>query len=98
MLIITDFLKLVRTALPKTAHPLLVSIQNVDENSHDPDISAPTLSLSYDKNGLRVDYNEIGFSVENVDALCIIGQSTKFGMDCQKWISSHPVFKAANVL
>jgi hypothetical protein len=47
ILIITDFLKLVSIALPK-GNPFSSRADPEDDTSYDPNISAPTLSLSYD--------------------------------------------------
>jgi len=77
-------------------------IQNTDDNSYK-DVT-PTLSLTYDDDGLRIDCNEIGFMPNDVEALCTIGQSTKAGINKsaryigEKGIGFKSVFKAADVV
>ena len=79
-------------------------IQNADDNSYDPSVTEPTLSISYDDNGIRVDCNEVGFSAANVDALCTVGESTKAGLGHstryigEKGIGFKSVFKVADVI
>ncbi|KAF4636993.1 hypothetical protein G7Y89_g1093 [Cudoniella acicularis] len=64
----------------------------------------PSLNLTCDADGLRIDCNETGFTAKNVDALCTIGQSTKAGLQRatryvgEKGIGFKSVFKAADVL
>jgi hypothetical protein len=58
-------------------HFLLELIQNADDNHYEAEM--PTLHLSYARNHLRIDCNEVGFSPKDVDAICRIGQSTKTG-------------------
>jgi len=87
----------------KSTHFLLELVQNADDNSYD-GVNDPTLHLTYAKNHLRVDCNEIGFSPKDVDALCSIGQSSKAGAGVstqyvgEKGIGFKSVFKAADVV
>jgi hypothetical protein len=67
-------------------------------------VGDPTLHLTYAKNHLRVDCNEIGFSPKDIDALCSVGQSSKAGAGVstqyvgEKGIGFKSVFKASNVV
>ena len=84
----------------KSTHFLLELIQNADDNSYEAAI--PTLTLRYERGGLRVDCNETGFTDLNVDALCRVGASSKVGINRtgryigQKGIGFKSVFKAAD--
>jgi hypothetical protein len=86
----------------KTSHFLSEFIQNADDNEYDDCL--PTLNLTYENNGLLVESNEKGFTAENVEALCTIGQSTKAGVDHsiryigEKGIGFKSVFKAVDVI
>jgi hypothetical protein len=77
-------------------------IQNADDNTYNCPI--PTLSFSYRPGSLRIDCNEVGFTAENVDAICAIGRSTKSGKTSdgeyigEKGIGFKSVFKAADVV
>jgi hypothetical protein len=81
---------------------LLELIQNADDNHYEAEM--PTLHLSYARNHLRIDCNEVGFSPKDVDAICRIGQSTKTGAGVstqyvgEKGIGFKSVFKAADVV
>jgi hypothetical protein len=76
-------------------------IQNADDNTYN--VDAPTLKITYRPGALRVDCNEIGFSKQNVEAICSIGQSTKTGLGKatryigEKGIGFKSVFKVAKV-
>ncbi|KAK4448413.1 hypothetical protein QBC34DRAFT_495382 [Podospora aff. communis PSN243] len=86
----------------KPTHFLMEMIQNADDNTYNAD--APTLKITYRPGALRVDCNEIGFSQENVEAICNIGQSTKTGLGKatryigEKGIGFKSVFKVAKVV
>jgi hypothetical protein len=86
----------------KSTHFLLELIQNADDNTYH--CSTPTLSFSYRPGSLRIDCNEVGFTAENVEAICAISQSTKSGKTSdgeyigEKGIGFKSVFKAADVV
>jgi hypothetical protein len=77
-------------------------IQNADDNTYNS--STPTLSFEYKPGSLRIDCNEVGFTEENVEAICAISQSTKSGKTSdgeyigEKGIGFKSVFKAADVV
>jgi hypothetical protein len=86
----------------KSTHFLLELIQNADDNTYN--CPTPTLSFSYRPGSLRIDCNEVGFTAENVEAICAISQSTKSGKTSdgeyigEKGIGFKSVFKAADVV
>ena len=91
-----------------STHFILELIQNADDNSYASGI-VPSLHLSvYDNNGqkfFRSDCNEIGFTLKQLDALALVGQSTKSAaVDNsnryigEKGIGFKSVFKVANVV
>ena len=86
----------------KSTHFLLELIQNVDDNTYRE--SQPTLNLTFKKRTLRVDCNEVGFSKENVEAICRIGRSTKAGLNHtsryigEKGIRFKSVFKVSDIV
>ena len=81
---------------------MLELIQNADDNIYD--CSTPKLSFSYKPGNLRIDCNEVGFTAENVEAICAINRSTKSGKSSdgehigEKGIGFKSVFKAADVV
>ncbi|PMD64854.1 uncharacterized protein K444DRAFT_554213 [Hyaloscypha bicolor E] len=89
-----------------STHFLRELIQNADDNTFKlvkPD-ARPTLNFTYKKGVFRVDSNEVGFSIENVQAICTIGQSTKDGIGFskqhigEKGIGFKSVFRVAKVV
>jgi HSP90 family molecular chaperone len=70
----------------------------------------PSIHFTYTSNTLRIDCNELGFSPQNVEALCRVGQSTKKVASAstsnnnatryvgEKGIGFKSVFKAADVI
>jgi hypothetical protein len=86
----------------KSTHFLLELIQNADDNTYN--CPSPTLSFSYEPGSLRIDCNEVGFTAENVEAICAISRSTKSGKTSdgeyigEKGIGFKSVFKAADVV
>jgi hypothetical protein len=60
----------------ETNHFVLELVQNADDNSYGPKIN-PSLSIQISPSQLVVSNNEIGFSEENVRALCNAGDSSK---------------------
>ncbi|KAK1749729.1 hypothetical protein QBC47DRAFT_131160 [Echria macrotheca] len=87
----------------KPAHFLHELIQNADDNAYEP-ASVPSLSISYSNRALQLSCNELGFSRNNVEALCKIGSSTKSGKaktgtyTGEKGIGFKSVFKVADVV
>ncbi|KAH9928331.1 uncharacterized protein B0H18DRAFT_1118012 [Fomitopsis serialis] len=57
-------------------HFLLEFIQNADDNEYDPHV-VPSLHLHLRGRELTIRCNEKGFRVDNVEAICDIGSSTK---------------------
>src|SRR6266480_3234757 len=86
----------------KSTHFLLELIQNADDNTYN--CPTPTLSFSYNPGSLRIDCNEVGFTAENVEAICSISRSTKSGKASdgeyigEKGIGFKSVFKVADVV
>jgi hypothetical protein len=86
----------------KSTHFLLELIQNADDNHYE--VEVPTMHISYARDHLRIDCNEVGFSPKDVDAICRIGRSTKAGAGVstqyvgEKGIGFKSVFKAADVV
>ncbi|KAF5820234.1 putative histidine kinase/HSP90-like ATPase superfamily [Helianthus annuus] len=58
------------------SHFLLELVQNADDNVYPCDVE-PTLTFILQEGGVVVLNNEQGFSVENIKALCDVGNSTK---------------------
>ncbi|XP_076948185.1 protein NO VEIN-like [Bidens hawaiensis] len=58
------------------SHFLLELVQNADDNVYPCDVE-PTLTFILQEEGVVVLNNEQGFSVENIKALCDVGNSTK---------------------
>ena len=72
-------------------------IQNADDNQYLAS-AIPTLRLSISPQLVKIEGNEIGFTKENVQALCRIGQSSKpsgQGYTGEKGIGFKSVFKIA---
>lgn len=86
----------------KSTHFLLELLQNADDNTYQ--CSTPTLRLSYKPGCLGVDCNEVGFTPDNVEAICAVSASTKSGKTSdgeyigEKGIGFKSVFKAADVV
>ncbi|KAF7591564.1 hypothetical protein BBP40_001444 [Aspergillus hancockii] len=86
----------------KQTHFLLELLQNADDNQYNHDL--PSLTLGYTKGGFYTNCNEVGFSKQNVEAICRIGQSTKSGSDRQKGyigekgIGFKSIFKVADIV
>ena len=60
----------------KKTHFLLEFIQNADDNAYGDDVT-PSLKLTIEQNLIVFECNELGFSADNVRAICDIGASTK---------------------
>ncbi|OAL50739.1 hypothetical protein IQ07DRAFT_680093 [Pyrenochaeta sp. DS3sAY3a] len=86
----------------KSTHFLLELLQNADDNTYE--CATPTLNFTYRPGSFRVDCNEVGFSEQNVKAICTIGESTKKGLNRsagyigEKGIGFKSVFKVADVV
>ncbi|CAO2650180.1 Nn.00g014720.m01.CDS01 [Neocucurbitaria sp. VM-36] len=86
----------------KSTHFLLELLQNADDNAYK--CQTPTMNLTYRPGSLRIDCNEVGFSEENVKAICSIGESTKKGLNRssgyigEKGIGFKSVFKVADIV
>src|SRR5262245_48631613 len=83
----------------KPTHFHLELIQNADDNEDKG--NDPELRISFANNRLRFDCNEVGFSPENVEAICGIGRGHKAGVGNTtryidgKGIGFKSVFKVA---
>ncbi|KAF2812279.1 uncharacterized protein BDZ99DRAFT_518138 [Mytilinidion resinicola] len=102
-LLVSNCLEILSSQLyEKSTHFLLELIQNADDNTYDN--PSPTLSFSYKPGSLRIDCNEVGFTAENVEAICAISRSTKSGKTSdgeyigEKGIGFKSVFKASDVV
>ncbi|KAL4272173.1 hypothetical protein GQ457_13G017120 [Hibiscus cannabinus] len=60
------------------SHFLLELVQNADDNVYSEN-EEPTLTFVLQESGIVVLNNELGFSAENIRALCDVGSSTKKG-------------------
>ncbi|KAF4633887.1 hypothetical protein G7Y89_g4233 [Cudoniella acicularis] len=83
----------------KSTHFLMELIQNADDCSYN--VPKPTLYVTYWNGRLRVDYNEVGFRRNDVEALCRVGRSTKSKSGDQigeKGIGFKSVFKIADLV
>lgn len=86
----------------KSTHFLLELLQNADDNTYDGSI--PVLNFTYQPGQLRIDCNEVGFTEDNVRAICNIGKSTKkgkrrsAGYTGEKGIGFKSVFRVADVV
>ncbi|KAF2474923.1 uncharacterized protein BDR25DRAFT_255455 [Lindgomyces ingoldianus] len=86
----------------RSTHFLLELIQNADDNTYT--CEHPTLSFTYRPGILRIDCNEVGFTSDNVKAICAISQSTKIEQTSydeyigEKGIGFKSVFKAADIV
>ena len=79
----------------KSTHFVLELVQNADDNKYADDVT-PTLSLLLDHDKLTVWCNEVGFTAQNVRAICSIGKSTKTGSTgyIGVWPTSRDVSRA----
>ncbi|KAF2178653.1 hypothetical protein K469DRAFT_754481 [Zopfia rhizophila CBS 207.26] len=75
---------------------------NADNRSYDLEIvETPEMFITYWHNRLRIDYNEVGFTRRDVEAICRVGRSTKSRSESQigeKGIGFKSVFKIADVV
>jgi hypothetical protein len=80
-------------------HFLLEILQNADDNTYTN--SVPTLGIHYKDQRLYLSCNEVGFSMQDVEALCGVGLSSKHGLADrigEKGIGFKSVFRVANVV
>ncbi|KAK8480690.1 hypothetical protein V6N11_070955 [Hibiscus sabdariffa] len=70
------------------SHFLLELVQNADDNVYS-ESEEPTLSFILQESGIIVLNNELGFSAENIRALCDVGSSTKKG--CSGYIGKKGI-------
>ena len=77
---------------------MLLQVQNADDNAYPAHVE-PTLAFILQSNGVVVLNNELGFTAENIRALCDVGNSTKKGSNAgyigQKGISFKSVFRVS---
>ena len=91
--------RLSRELYSKDTHFVLELIQNADDNGYslEEDQGVPTLKFVLHKDCIAVLNNEIGFSEENIRAICDVGRSTKdssrSGYIGQKGIGFKSVFR-----
>jgi hypothetical protein len=85
----------------QSTHFLEELIQNADDNVYADDVE-PQLEIGYNDDHIRIDCNEVGFSRENIDAICKVGQSSKkhagegaFKQTGEKGIGFKSVFRVA---
>ncbi|KAG6731183.1 hypothetical protein I3842_01G116900 [Carya illinoinensis] len=81
------------------SHFLLELVQNADDNIYPEDVE-PTLTFILRESGIIVLNNELGFSAQNIRALCDVGNSTKKGSNAgyigQKGIGFKSVFRVTD--
>lgn len=81
------------------SHFLLELVQNADDNIY-PENVEPSLTFIVQEKGIVVLNNEMGFSAENVRALCDVGNSTKRGCSTgyigKKGIGFKSVFRVTD--
>jgi hypothetical protein len=76
---------------------LMEVIQNADDNLYNDNVQ-PTISITVSPRFVKIECNEIGFTEENVRALCRTGRTSKEGKGYigEKGIGFKSVFKIAN--
>ncbi|KAN0136170.1 hypothetical protein V8E53_006030 [Lactarius tabidus] len=85
----------------KKTHFLLEFIQNADDNTYADDVT-PSLKLRIEDSLVVFECNELGFSADNIKAICDIGASTKMHEKStrrfigEKGIGFKSVFTVAN--
>ena len=77
---------------------MLLQVQNADDNAYPAHVE-PTLAFILQSNGVVVLNNELGFTAENIRALCDVGNSTKKGSNAgyigQKGTGFKSVFRVS---
>lgn len=87
--------RLSRDLYTRQTHFVLELIQNADDNAYSAAVE-PALRFVISNDAVLVVNNEIGFSAENVESLCAVGQSTKskrLGFIGEKGIGFKSVFR-----
>ncbi|HEY9800029.1 MAG TPA: DUF3883 domain-containing protein [Leptolyngbyaceae cyanobacterium] len=82
----------------KETHFVLELIQNADDNQYQSGV-IPTLNLTIEPQKIIVQNNELGFSEDNVRAICNVGRSTKTkveGYIGEKGIGFKSVFRISD--
>lgn len=82
----------------KETHFVLELIQNADDNQYKSGV-IPTLNLTIEPQKIIVQNNELGFSEDNVRAICDVGRSTKTkveGYIGEKGIGFKSVFRISD--
>lgn len=80
-------------------HFVLELIQNADDNAYAAGV-APQIQITVDPRMLKIWNNELGFTQDNVRALCSVGRSTKAkraGFIGEKGIGFKSVFQISNM-
>ncbi|CAH0037964.1 unnamed protein product [Clonostachys solani] len=80
----------------KSSRFLMEILQNADDCSYDD--PTPTMELTYRNGRLRIDYNEVGFTRRDVEALCSISSTKLKSMNQtgEKGIGFKSVFKMSD--
>jgi hypothetical protein len=82
--------------LTTLAISVLIQVQNADDNIY-PQSVEPTLVFILQETGITVLNNELGFTAQNIKALCDVGNSTKKGSNAgyigNKGIGFKSVFR-----
>jgi HSP90 family molecular chaperone len=68
----------------RETHFVLELVQNADDNRYAPGVS-PELTFTLMPECVTVRNNEVGFSADNVRALCTVGDSTKAQNGTCQW-------------
>ena len=90
--------RLSRDLYTRQTHFVLELIQNADDNAYSA-VVEPALRFVISNDAVLVVNNEIGFSAENVESLCAVGQSTKskrLGFIGEKGIGFKSVFRVTD--
>jgi hypothetical protein len=97
--VIFSFLKVIFCycdVLTTLAISVLIQVQNADDNIY-PQSVEPTLVFILQETGITVLNNELGFTAQNIKALCDVGNSTKKGSNAgyigNKGIGFKSVFR-----
>ena len=70
-------LKIISTDLyPLESHFILELIQNADDNEYE-DTVEPTVEFRFSEESVSIEYNETGFTSDDIIAICRLGKSTK---------------------
>ncbi|KAK5659658.1 hypothetical protein OQA88_866 [Cercophora sp. LCS_1] len=95
---LTPFPRLSENLYQESTRFLMEMTQNADDCVYE--AATPTMDITYWNGRLRVDYNEVGFTMGDVEAICRI-KSTKSASTTQtgeKGIGFKSVFRAADIV